>query len=400
MKVRCAAGIGALLLLAGCGLPSASGTAPDPGSLQVRRGTVQERFLMTGELRAIRSWRLVTPRTDSWMVSIRWLAPEGVAVRAGEPVVQFDPSAVEARVKDRDLAVTQAEASLEQTGLDLQGRRLEQELGVLRLRVARDKARLLAEVPEALTSRREHQQRQLDLQRAEVALQKSEADLASFEIDAAAQLERLQAELAKARGGRDEAAALLERLTLRAPADGVLQHGTHPWEGRKWQVGDNCWAGTIVAEVPDLSVMLVEAALSDVDDGRIAPGLAVRCRPDTYPELELSGRILGITRVAQPPDRTASRRSFGVQIELESSDSPLLRPGMSVKVEVLGRTHEGSLVVPRGALWLGGAAASGNEARLRLRDGREVPVVLAGCDATDCALAQGPAEGTALEAVR
>ena len=47
--------------------------------------------------------------------------------------------------------------------------------------------------------------------------------------------------------------------------------GDHPWEGRKLQEGDTVWVGMTVASLPDLDSMIVEASLSDVDDGRIAP---------------------------------------------------------------------------------------------------------------------------------
>jgi multidrug resistance efflux pump len=379
-----------LLLLGGCG--PASPVALRPDAPTVRRGVFEDHFLLTGALRATRSNSLTTPRTPNWMVSLRWMATEGSTVRAGEPVVQFDTSSIASQLEDKRLAAAEAAASLERTGLDLEAQRREKSFEVVRLRVARDKARLEAQVPAALQALRDHQEKQLALSRAENALLKATESLESFEKDAASQLSVLRLQLEKARRDQERTEALLELLVLKAPADGVLVHGTHPWEGRKWQVGDSCWPGTIVAEVPDLSGMEVEAFLSDVDDGKIAPGLGVRCRLDTYPDRVYTGRIRSISGVAQSPDRNSARRFFTVAIELDRVDPALMRPGMSVLVEVLRRRVEQALLAPRAAVDF-----SGPEPRLLLRGRQPLALPLDACNPTDCLLDGSVPEGTALE---
>ena len=146
------------------------------------------------------------------------------------------------------------------------------------------------------------------------------------------------------------------------------------------------------AERPELSSMKVEALLSDVDDGKVAAGLRARCTLDTYPENEYWGTVVEVTLIAQEQDRNSMRRAFRAVVHLDSSDPELMRPGMSVKVEVLPAAVEQALLVPRAALDF-----SDGSARARLRDGSWVDVTLGACDEARCVVAEGLEEGAELE---
>jgi multidrug resistance efflux pump len=195
--------------------------------------------------------------------------------------------------------------------------------------------------------------------------------------------------LEKVRRDLERSEASLDGLTLRAPVDGLLLHGSHPWEGRKWQLGDTLFPGMVAAEVPDLSVMEVEALLSDVDDGEIRAGLEARVWLDAFPERPFEGVVREVSEVAEARTQGAARRFFLTQIALNATDPAVMRPGMSAKVEVLRRRYDDVLLAPREALDLGS-----DPPLLRLRDADPVAVQIAACDPVDCALASGPPEGT------
>ncbi|MBZ5640088.1 MAG: HlyD family efflux transporter periplasmic adaptor subunit, partial [Acidobacteriia bacterium] len=167
----------------------------------------------------------------------------------------------------------------------------------------------------------------------------------------------------------------------------------HPWEDRKFQVGDTVFAGWNVMRIPDLSAMRVEAQLPDVDDGRIAVGMPAKCTLDTYPEVAFPGKVVELTPVAQAPPGQSLRRAFHVRIDLEKTDPRTMRPGMSVKVEVEALKLAGALLVPRAAL---DPAASPPKALLE--SGGESEVRLGPCNAETCVVEGGLAEGTRLRA--
>ena len=149
-----------------------------------------------------------------------------------------------------------------------------------------------------------------------------------------------------------------------------------------------------VASLPDLSAMSVQASLSDVDDGRIQPGMEVLCTLDAYPGQVYKGRVTDISPVARESRRSPLLRHFPVHIHLDRSDPQRMRPGMSVRVEVLGPEVKGVLLVPRAALDFAGGI--GGQTRALLASGGAVPVKLGACAALECVVESGLTEGTRL----
>jgi HlyD family secretion protein len=183
----------------------------------------------------------------------------------------------------------------------------------------------------------------------------------------------------------------IQALTLKAPRDGLLLGGTHPWERRKLQVGDSAQPGWTILELPNLSHLEIEAGLSDVDDGLLQVGMPVRCTLDVLPDASMDGRIEAISPMASETERSSLRRIFAVRVSLAGPLSDRIRPGMSAKVEVPLPGQKDALLAPRSALKL---TASGAEAVRK--DGTRVAVALAGCDAQRCAVERGLAEGDRL----
>jgi multidrug efflux pump subunit AcrA (membrane-fusion protein) len=371
-----------LSTLGGCA-PSgpADGTPATVEASTVRVGHLEDRFLLTGELQAVLSSALTTPRTPTWSVTIEWMETEGTHVEAGTPVVQFDSTSVLSTLEDKRLAVTESEKELLRRRIDLSVTRYEKTQELQRKEIARQRARLDATIPEELQPQRDYQDAQLELQRADAELEKARRDLEAFEQGAQSQIDELDLRLAKTRRDLDRAESALEQLTLRAPASGVLLHGSHPWEGRKWEVGDTTWPGTTVAEVPDLNEMEVIGWLSDVDDGEVLPGMPARCILDTYPGRSFAGHVAEVTEVAQEPDRNSSRRFFRVLVRLDDIDPEIMRPGMSVKVEVVRNRWSDVRIVPRQTL-----APDGDQHLVSLPGGGTERVTVLGCNAVDCAV--------------
>jgi hypothetical protein len=67
-----------------------------------------------GELKARRSVQVVAP-VNVPELRIVWLAPQGTKVMAGDPVVRFDPSSAKQQEKEKQAALQQAQASLDQS---------------------------------------------------------------------------------------------------------------------------------------------------------------------------------------------------------------------------------------------------------------------------------------------
>jgi HlyD family secretion protein len=380
-----------LLVLAGCSGPGARAADAAADGLTVHRGPFRQRMLLTGELAAERGEALVVPRTHAFQIAIRWMAEDGTLVKAGDPVVSFDNSQFASDLEEKRLSAFDAGSSLERTVAQSKTTAAERRFQVEKARSEVEKARIAAVVPKDLLSLREYQERQLALERARAELAKAEEDLAAQRRGSTADVKIQEISLDKTRREIRIAEQAIDALTLQAPRDGMVLVSDHPWEGRKLQVGDTAWVGMTVATLPDLSSMIVEANLSDVDDGRIAPGMEALCILDAYPGRTYRGRVTEISPVARESRRSLLLRHFPVRIALESADRRRMRPGMSVRVEVLGPEVKDALLVPRQALDLSGARP-----RVLLAAGGAAEIRLGPCSATECVVESGVEAGTRL----
>ena len=358
--------------------------------LVVRRGVFRERVLLTGTLEASRGVRITPPRTPTWQVQIRWMEEDGVNVTAGQKVVELDNSAFAADLEEKVLAVRKEEKEIQQQKAEGDARAAELAFAVAQRLVELEKASIDADVPKELIPLRDYQEKQLALERARTAHAKAEEELRSHLANQAKELAIRRATLEKSRYDIRVAERAIEGLSLAAPTDGVLIIGDVRRESRKLQVGDTVWPGYVVARIPDLSEMRVEAELSDVDDGRLAVGMPATVRLDSYPELSFAGVVRDITPVAQETSPRSLRRAFSVRVALEDTDPDKMRPGMAAKVEVETPSLEDALLVPREALDLAG------EPRVFV-DGDPVPVTLGRCNPLECVVEDGVVEeGTPL----
>lgn len=379
-----------LPLLSGCA-GDAEGDRASGAELIVRRGDLRPRMLLTGELVAAEAVELKVPRVPTWQVQVRWLAEDGSAVRAGDKVAELDNSSFTSELEDKRAAAADAATELARKQAETRTSLAEKEFNLQQKRTELEKARIAATLPEGLLSAREYQDRQIALRRAEVELAKAEKDVAAHRKGGVADLEIQQITLGRSQREIGQAEGAIQALILRAPRDGIVVSADHPWEGRKLREGDNVFVGMTVATLPEMSTLRVQADLSDVDDGRVRPGMEAVCTLDAYPGASFRGRVVALSAVAKESPRQPLLRSFPVQIQLDRLDLQKMRPGMSVRVEVLGPEVRSGLLVPRAALDF-----SAERPRVFLAGGGPREVRLGPCDALFCVVEQGLEEGARL----
>lgn len=325
-------------LAAACGRHSA-GAAPagDPapaGPLSIELGARPARMLLTGALAAEDAVSLIAPNVSIWPLQVRWVVEDGTEVAAGDPVVELDNSQLVSRLAEQRAQALAAASRLDATAARVAGELAGVELERVRAEAALAKARLAAELPPGLLAEQEVEERRKELRRAELELGEAEAKATAKRTGGAAEVEidRVTLETALAAVERAESGVAL--LILRAPRAGVVVLGNDPQEGRPIRAGDNVWPGLTLARLPDLATLMVEASLFDVDDGAVVPGLAVTATLDAFPERTFAGRVEKVEASAREVSRRSRRRAFVVLIRLDAPDPALMRPGMSVKVEV------------------------------------------------------------------
>lgn len=292
-------------------------------------------LLLTGEIDAQAGQSLVVPQVPEWHVTLRWIEKDGAAVKAGQKVAELDHSVFTAELTRKKIDAAQARADLLHQKNESAIVSLDKRFDVELARIELAKARLAAAVDVDSYPLRVYQEKQLELRRREAALDAAlDAERAHGESTT---LEARVLTIALDKREREIKAAedAIAALTLYAPRDGIVITGVHPWFRRKVQSGDNVWVNFPLMRLPDLSTLEVRALLSDVDDGRVEPGMRVMTYLDAYPELAFPGSIRDVSPIAREMSQQSLRRSFAVGVMFDRVDASQMLPGMSVRVEVL-----------------------------------------------------------------
>ncbi len=112
--------------------------------------------------------------------------------------------------------------------------------------------------------------------------------------------------------------------------------------------GDQVAPGTIAFRIDDLSRLLVDVQIPEVDINRIQVGQSTRLTFDAIPGREYTGEVVEVGRVGTP---VAGLVNFKVTIELKDADESVL-PGMTAAVNIIVSEIEDVLVVPNRAVRL------------------------------------------------
>ena len=251
-------------------------------------------------------------------------------------VVRFDPVPVQRTHAEKLSELKQAEEEIGKTEAQYQIQEQQSQTDLVKARYDVQRAELDAadaRVPAPARRRAEETragQRQGEAQQAE---RKREAldDIAKAEIGSKRQKRD------KAKLDVEQAERQLGALELVTPVDGVVTIMPN-WRAccppPEFKAGDRAFPGQMIADVPDLATMRINARLEEAERGRMQAGQKVIVRADAVPDRELTGKIGEISTLARidfsnwPP-----QRNFDLSVQLDQTDQRL-RPGMNTSVRV------------------------------------------------------------------
>ncbi len=153
--------------------------------------------------------------------------------------------------------------------------------------------------------------------------------------------------------------ATLAQVRLQAPFGGTIT-------AVNIKPGDQVNPGTQAFRIDDLSRLLVDVQVPEIDINRIQVGQPARLTFDAIPGKEYSGKVV---EVGQVGTAVAGVVNFTVTIELEDADEAV-RPGMTAAVNIVVDQIENALIVPNRAVRL----RDGKRVVYLLKDGAATPV--------------------------
>jgi HlyD family secretion protein len=385
------AGIALVALAAVSALADLGGPGDVLNPLSVEREDLVLTVDVEGELAAVRSTDIGAPPVTEVEFKISMLAAEGSSVKAGQPILGFDTEALQRQLVDKQAELAEFTKKVEQKEVDLRLKLMELEQQVAQADADLGKAQLKAEVPPDLLGRVELEKARLDHRGRQRDLENLQAEQRATRSLAEAELRSLANQRDRARGRVEALQAAIEKMTVKAPQDGIVVYRTN-WRDEKKKVGDSMWFGEIVLGLPDLAEMRADGLVDEADGGGVAAGQKVTIRLEARPDLDVYGRVRTVGRTVRQKSWRNPVKVYKVDIALDRTDPGVMRPAMRFRGEIETGRVAGLLLAPRDAVFLRESgpvvwvrrALSWREVPVRLgRSNRRQVEILAGLEEGD-----------------
>lgn len=330
--------------------------APDLPTTEVTRGEFVDHVELRGEIRAEKSVVLSAPMRSGELQIVR-LAKNGVAVKPGDVVVEFDSTTLRRTVQERMSELRQAQAEIEQARGQASIAEEQNRTAVLKARYDVDRAKLDV-AQRDVVARLDYEKAKLALEDAEQRLRESEEKTRADRAAAAAERASRERKREQVQLDLERAQRSLASLTLAAATSGTVnimpnRRAGGPFREQEFREGDRAWPGANIVELPDTSSVHLATRLDESDRGRLKTGQPAAVRVDAIPDRELRATVQNISVLARvdfssgwPPPR-----NFDLKLSIDDRD-PRLRPGMSATVRIAVGSLPDVLLVPSEAVFV------------------------------------------------
>ncbi len=318
--------VAALIAFAAC--------SQDHSKSVVANAESREMVKVTGEIESASSAFFGPPTVpDTWQYTISFMAKEGRKVKAGTPILKFNPQELTTKLRDKSNALNEKQKQLNKQ--EIVSREVIAELKLKQQEAVADldKARLKADIPVELLASRKYKENKLVLKQAELTLLLRNAELQKEQRVQDTEITILNREIAVLEGEVAQFQGSIDSMTIKATGEGVVIH-TVDRRNNKHEVGDNVWMGRRVMELPDLSRLQVHLEVPERESARIAVGQSVKFVVDAAPDQQFYGEIIALASVIHTKSRSQPARVFDATVSMKSPNLSIMRPGMSVSAEI------------------------------------------------------------------
>ncbi len=327
------------LSLAACG-----GEEVDVQTTTAAVEDLEVRVRFKGELEAAESQNITAPDFQN-RPEIAFIVDDGDRVEAGDKVVEFDMEETHKEIKELrnklDLEKTRLEQVQEKSRLDIKTARAQVEHADLDLGLAE-----LAQTDSETVPRVDREAAAVDLEKARMATERARDAVKRAEIDTAGQVRLSELKIRNLEIEILQYEKDLENSVLISD-NGGLALVQDKWDG-KWKVGDDPWPNATLVKLPALDVMKVVGWVPEVDAPALAEGQVAEIEMDAHPDQPTAGEITDIAPLAEPKGEDRVKH-FRVELALDVT-TEVMKPGMTVQVEVVTERYDDAIVVPEDAL--------------------------------------------------
>ncbi|HEV2340939.1 MAG TPA: efflux RND transporter periplasmic adaptor subunit [Candidatus Acidoferrales bacterium] len=333
---------------------------PSVPTAPVKQANVQLEVNTTGELRSTKTVMLVAPPIAGGSLQIIHLVKSGTEVKAGDPVIEFDPSQQEYNLTQNQSDYEQAEQEIVSAKDNAAVQAAQDQTALLKAQFDVRQAELQVGKNE-LVSTIDAQKNQLALDEAKRSLTQLQQDIQSHAASGQATIALDEEKAHKAKLAMEQAQENIKNMRVISPIDGrvVVRQNENAAGGfffggmtlPDYQEGDQVGPGNNVADVVDMSHMEIAAKVSESDRVNVKVDQPVDIYVDALPGATFQGKVRTIAGSAGGFffDSGTGQKS-DVTVQLEHPDSRL-RPGFTAHLMILGDRLDKALTIPREAVF-------------------------------------------------
>ena len=357
--------VGGVLVIAAAGfginysLAKIKATDHGTPTVRVQKGNIDMKVYITGELRTPNTSVLIAPPVGGTLQIVKF-ARTGDTVKAGDVVLEFDPSEQEYNLEQAQSALDQADQQIIKIKADAAISISKDEVDLLTARFDVRRAELDVSQNELKSA--------IDAKKNDLALEEAKRRLAELEEDAksraasnAANLAVFMAQRAKAQLDIKLAQDRITNMVVKAPISGLFARKANYNGGffingmsiPEYQEGDQTFPGSPVAMIMDISQMEVFARLPETSRADINTGDLAAIQVDSISEKNYPAKVKMVAALASSGGMFSNdtTRRFDATFQLDQLD-PRLRPGQTTHVTVQGAQLKNVLYLPRQALFI------------------------------------------------
>jgi HlyD family secretion protein len=274
---------------------------------------------------------------------IQDIVTEGTMVKEGDYIAQLDRTEYDNTLKDELENLVTLKSNLEMKILDTA-------VTLTDLRDDIKNQQYIVEEAEITLAESKYEP-PATIRQAEISLNKAQRNLEqlrkNYTLRKAQVLANINQQKKALTDGTEMVEALqnfLAQFTIRAPSSGIIIY-KEDWNGTKRKAGSSVNPfDRVVATLPDLSSMISQTYVSEIEVSKVKEGQKVFITIDALPEKSFTGTVTSIANIGEVlPNSDA--KMFEVLIKVDGSDNSL-RPSMTTWNKIIINTINDVVYIP------------------------------------------------------
>lgn len=318
---------------------------------EVKKGKFEAVLSCKGEINGLVATEITAPKIlgdrdlQLWQMKIIDLAQDGKNVKKGDFIIQLDASRVMSGMREE-------QQSLEKEMADLNNAKIDSTVTLTNMREEIKNALLDLEYNKIDLEQSVYESEAYQ-RKAKMIYQKAENGIAKKRRDYLLEQNKLKTRVARSAMWVERRQARIEKFQqamvaarITAPEDGIVIFGKS-WDGKKYSKDDEVSTYEFappIATLPDMSKVISEIYVKEIDISKIKVGDSVRVTFDALADVMIKGTINSIARVGED-HKDFDMKAFKVIIHLDNTNEGL-KPAMSSNNDIILAQSENAISVP------------------------------------------------------